>query len=128
MMIGQFVIFDCCLRCCFPLGMVPIQEFLCLYLPYFHVWPSTVLDSVRAFATQSTIEIFGEFTRLMLPAVMCLCARKPSLPSYLLISTTFIPCCAGHSTNFVVAVQLPSAKSQDYWISMGAALLCQLNE
>ncbi len=39
-----------------------------------------------------------------------------------------VPFCAGHSTNFVVAVQLPSKESQDYWVAKGAALLCQLSE
>jgi dynein heavy chain len=34
----------------------------------------------------------------------------------------------GHSTNFVVPVQLPSNKHPDYWVSKGTALLCQLSE
>ncbi|XP_078448652.1 dynein axonemal heavy chain 6 [Lampetra planeri] len=34
----------------------------------------------------------------------------------------------GHSTNFVVTVFIPSKRDSDYWISKGAALLCQLND
>lgn len=33
----------------------------------------------------------------------------------------------GHSTNFVVAVHLPSSQARDYWVAKGAALLCQLD-
>ena len=33
----------------------------------------------------------------------------------------------GHSTNFVVAVHLPSKQNSDYWVSKGAALLTQLD-
>ena len=33
----------------------------------------------------------------------------------------------GHSTNFVVAVHLPSQQNSDYWVSKGAALLTQLD-
>lgn len=34
----------------------------------------------------------------------------------------------GQSTNFVIAVDLPTDRDPDYWVRMGAAMLCALSD
>ena len=47
-------------------------------------------------------------------------------PAYKTAARAGVLSTTGMSTNFVVAVDMPTDKDPDYWVSMGTAMLCAL--
>eukprot|EP01147_Barroeca_monosierra_P000602 gene602-7877_t len=85
-------------------------------------------------------KVLGEsFPKALTDSIPCLhlcpteISKKPSRnvyvsPLYKTSARRGILSTTGHSTNYVMAVDLPTEHPQEHWINRGTALLCSLND
>ena len=110
-----------CLQGCFRLSLLPLQG---LFMEGAR-WDS----STHMLAESQPKELFTEMPIIWMKPVQ---HRKPpqhtfySCPVYKTLTRAGTLSTTGHSTNFVLFIDLPSAMSEGHWVDRGVALFTSL--
>ena len=96
-------------------GKYPLQFFLCVQAHFSKL----IIFSLPK--DMPTIQLIPVADRIQPDDGIYICPVYKTLTRAGTLSTT------GHSTNFVMPIEIPSDKNQEHWIKRGVALICALD-